>query len=118
MLNNKTYLEYFGLIEELDEQVTETISGGYEVFEIRNKTGYDIPYDYGIDGTVRGDLLTPGGGYIWTMYSGGELTIEFDADVRIDYKKLKKYTLTDGLYEFQNDPSPDNPYDIDLYSVG
>ncbi|MDZ8258552.1 hypothetical protein [Nostoc sp. ChiQUE01b] len=114
MLNNQSYLEYFGLIKELDEQATETISGGYEVFALRNKTEYDIPY--AVNGIRTSDLAS-GADLIYTTYGGG-LTIEFDADVRIDYKKLKKYTLTDGVYEFQNDPSPDNPYDIDLYSVG
>ena len=114
MLTNQSYLEYFGLIEELDEQATETISGGYGVFEIKNKTGYDIPYS--IDGTVTGNLA-PESDRIYTTYSGDGLTIEFDADVRIEYKKFKKYTLTDGVYEFQNDLSTDNPYDINLYSV-
>ncbi|MEH1917927.1 hypothetical protein [Nostoc sp.] len=114
MLTNQSYLEYFGLIEELDEQATETISGGYGVFEIKNKTVYNVPY--AIDGTVTGDPA-PGSDRIWTAYSGNGLTIEFDADVRIDYIKLKKYTLTDGVYEFQNNLNTDNPYDIDLYSV-
>ncbi|MDZ7964186.1 MAG: hypothetical protein RM368_04320 [Nostoc sp. DedSLP03] len=114
MLINQSCLESFSLIEEFDEQAAETIGGGYRVFEIKNKTVYDIPY--AIDGTLTG-TLAPDSDRIWTAYSGDGLTIEFDADVRIDYIKLKKYNLTDGVYEFQNDLSTDNPYDIDLYSV-
>ncbi|MEH1945667.1 MAG: hypothetical protein V7K77_01530 [Nostoc sp.] len=114
MTSNQSCLESFGLIEELDEQATETISGGYGVFEIKNKTVYSVPY--AIDGTTIGDPA-PSSDRIWTTYSGDRLTIEFDADVRTDYIKLKKYTLTDGVYEFQNNLNTDNPYDIDLYSV-
>lgn len=44
--------------------------------------------------------------------------IEFDADVRIDYKQFKQYALGNGkVYEFKNDQSV-NPYSIDLYVVG
>ncbi|MEH2352604.1 hypothetical protein [Nostoc sp.] len=115
MLNNQSYLECFGLIEELDEQATETISGGYEVFEVRNKTGYDIPY--GIDGSVVGNLA-PESSRIYTIYGGGGLTIEFDVDISTDYKQLKKCTLTNGVYEFQYNLSTAYPYDIELYFVG
>ncbi|MBW4455811.1 MAG: hypothetical protein KME55_25655 [Nostoc indistinguendum CM1-VF10] len=114
MLNNQSYLEYFGLIEELNEQATEKISGGYEFFALRNKTGYAIEFTF--EGVPL--IEAPNEVYIYTTYSGGGVTIEFDADIRTDYKQLKKYTLTNGVYEFQNDPSPDNLYDIDLYFVG
>ncbi|MEH2124050.1 hypothetical protein [Nostoc sp.] len=114
MLTNQSCLESFGLIEELDEQATETISGGYGFFEIENKTVCNIPY--AIDG--RTGTLAPASANIWTTYSGDELNIEFDTDVRIDYIKFKKYNLADGgVYEFQNNLNTDNPYDIDLYSV-
>ncbi|MEH2228170.1 MAG: hypothetical protein V7K71_00790 [Nostoc sp.] len=46
-------LESFGLIEEIDEQAAETISGGYKVFEVKNKTVYNIPYT--VDGKTTGD---------------------------------------------------------------
>ncbi|MEH2352603.1 hypothetical protein [Nostoc sp.] len=114
MLTNQSCLESFGLIEELDEQAAETISGGYEVFEVKNKTGYNIPYT--VDGTTTGDP-SPGSDRIWTAYSGG--IIEFDSDGRSGYELYKKYNLADGgVYEFQdNTTTIGNPYDIELYKV-
>ncbi|MEH2290864.1 hypothetical protein [Nostoc sp.] len=114
MLTNQNCLESFGLIEELDEQAAETISGGYEVFEVKNKTGYNIPYT--VDGKTTGDPA-PGSDRIWTAYSGG--IIEFDADGRDGYELYKKYDLADGgVYEFQDDTTTiGNPYDINLYKV-
>jgi hypothetical protein len=115
MLTNQSCLESFGLIEELDEQSAETISGGYEVFQVKNKTGYNIPYT--VDGKQTGDPA-PGSDRIWTAYSGG--IIEFDVDGRNDYNLFKKYNLADGgVYEFQdNKATVGNPYDIELYKVG
>ncbi len=114
MLTNQSCLKSFGLIEELDEQAAETISGGYEVFEVKNKTGYNIPYT--VDGKTTGDP-SPGSDRIWTAYSGG--IIEFDADGRTGYQLYKKYDLVEGgVYEFQDNIKTDgNPYDIDLYRV-
>ncbi|MEH2035795.1 hypothetical protein [Nostoc sp.] len=107
-------LKSFGLIEEIDEQADETISGDYEVSEVKNKTVYNIPYT--VDGKTTGDPA-PGSDRIWTAYSGG--IIEFDADGRDGYELYKKSDLADGgVYEFQdNTTTIGNPYDIELYRV-
>ncbi|MEH2253227.1 hypothetical protein [Nostoc sp.] len=115
MLNNQSYLKDLGLVEELDQEAAETISGGgYEVFEVRNKTGYNVSYT--VDGT-RTNYPQPGSDRIWTAYGGG--IIEFDTDGRNDYKQIQKYNLANGgVYEFQdNKTTVGNPYDIELYRV-
>ncbi|MEH2237648.1 hypothetical protein [Nostoc sp.] len=113
MLNNQNYLQDLGLLEELDEQSAETINGGYEVFTIRNKTGYNI--NFFLDNTSF--TQSPNDANVYTASSGG--IIEFDTDGRNDYKQFQKYDLANGgVYEFQdNKNTPGNPYDIDLYSV-
>ncbi|MEH2247454.1 hypothetical protein [Nostoc sp.] len=116
MSNNQNILEGLGLIEELDEQAGETITGGaQEVFTVTNKTKYDITYF--VDGTSS-KVQKPGQGLVWTTYKGG--IIKFDTDGRKDYVVNKSYNLADGKkYEFQDDKSTaGNPYDINLYSVG
>ncbi|PHM05957.1 hypothetical protein [Nostoc sp. 'Peltigera malacea cyanobiont' DB3992] len=114
MSNNQNILQGLGLVEELDEQAGETITGGAEVFTVRNKTAYYIPYS--VDGTQT-KFPNPGDSAIWTAYSGG--IIKFDKDSRAGYEDYKTYNLADGkVYEFQNNNStPGNPYDIELYSV-
>ncbi|MBN3898647.1 MAG: hypothetical protein V7L14_26690 [Nostoc sp.] len=117
MSNNQSILQDFGLVEELDEQAGETITGGYEVFTITNRTGYNIPYS--IDGTqTRSEFAKPGGSAVWTAYSGG--IIKFDTDGRAGYVQTQSYNLSNGAkYEFQyNTKTPGNPYDINLYKVG
>ena len=112
MLANQSLLPDFGLVEELDEYAAETLSGGYELLTIRNKTVYDITHVlYGAS-----FLMKPNETWIYTGHS--EAIIEFDADIRDDVQEWKKYKLTNGVYEFQDDPSPENPYDIELYWVG
>ncbi|MBD2677673.1 MULTISPECIES: hypothetical protein [Nostoc] len=113
LLNNQSILQNFALVEELDEQSAEIISGGYEVFSIRNKTNYNITHI--LDGTAF--LIQPGEEWIYTAYNGG--IIEFDIDGRNDYNLSKAYNLDEGrIYEFQdNNYTPGNPYDIDLYYV-
>ncbi|MEH2447305.1 MAG: hypothetical protein V7K18_16310 [Nostoc sp.] len=115
MSNNQNILEDFSLLEELDEQAGETITGGYEVFTVTNKTKYNITYL--VDG-VSSKVQKPGQGLIWTAYKGG--IIKFDTDSRDKYVQNKSYNLADGKkYEFQDNKStPGNPYDINLYSVG
>ncbi|BAZ40316.1 hypothetical protein NIES4101_62770 [Calothrix sp. NIES-4101] len=112
MLNNQSVLE-LGLVEEIDEQAAETISGGYEVFTIKNKTNYDITYI--LDG--KSFLHKPNEEWIWTAYSGGKIT--FDTDGRNAYKQDQSYNLSNGrTYEFQNNNyTPGNPWDLDLYTV-
>ncbi|MEH2416310.1 hypothetical protein [Nostoc sp.] len=113
MLNNQSYLQDFGLVEELDEQAGETITGGYEVFTLKNATKYDITYV--VDG--KSWLHKPNETWIWSPNGGGN--IDFDTDSRSDYVQNKSYNLADGgTYEFQdNNYTRGNPYDIDLYTV-
>lgn len=114
MSNNQNILEDFGLLEELDEQAGETITGGYEVFTVTNKTKYDISYF--LDGKLS-KVEKPGQGLVWTTSKGG--IIKFDTDSRDKYVQYKSYNLSDGKkYEFQdNKKTIGNPYDIDLYVV-
>jgi hypothetical protein len=114
LLNNQSILQNFGLVEELDEQAAEIISGGYEVFTIRNKTGYDITHV--LDG--KAFLIKPNESWVYTAYNGG--IIKLDTDGRNDKKEFQSYNLSDGkIYEFQdNKYTRGNPYDIDLYRVG
>ncbi|MHC5728044.1 MAG: hypothetical protein ACYT04_51475 [Nostoc sp.] len=117
MSKNQDILQGLGLVEELDEQAGETITGGYEVFIVTNRTGYNIPYS--VDGTkTLPQFAKPGASSVWTAYGGG--IIKFDADGRAGYVQNKSYNLADGeKYEFQyNYSTPGNPYDIDLYRVG
>lgn len=113
MLNNQNILQNLALVEELDEQAAETISGGYEVFTVKNKTQYNITYV--LDG--KQFLHKPNESWTWTAYSGG--TIKFDEDSRSGYQQDKSYNLANGrTYEFQNNnTTPGNPYDIELYKV-
>lgn len=106
-------LQEFDLVEELNEQAAETISGGYEVFTIRNKTKFNITYT--LDGKKW--LHKPNESWIWTAYKGGK--IKFDADGRNNYNQSQSYNLSNGkVYEFQNNNyTPGNPYDLDLYHV-
>ncbi|MEH2377242.1 hypothetical protein [Nostoc sp.] len=117
MSNNQDILQGFGLVEELDEQAGETITGGYEVFTVTNKTAYNVSYY--IDGRITpAQYAKPGVSAVWTAYSGG--IIKFDTDARAGYTKYKSSDLVNGgKYQFQNNNStPGNPYDIDLYKVG
>ncbi|MBX9257935.1 hypothetical protein H1Q63_29095 [Desmonostoc muscorum CCALA 125] len=111
-LNNQSILHNFGLVEEIDEQAAEIISGGREKFRIANNTQYRITHN--LDGT----LFTIQPGETWdydTPYNG---IIQFDIDGR-DYVTVNQsYNLSNGqIYEFQNNEYTANPYDIDLYQV-
>ncbi|MCW5313755.1 hypothetical protein GTQ43_08035 [Nostoc sp. KVJ3] len=113
LLNNQSILQNFGLVEEIEEQAAEIISGGYEVFKIRNNTGFNI--NHVLDGTAF--LIQPGEEWTYTAYNGG--TIEFDADSRSDNYRPLSYNLDEGqIYEFQdNTYTTGNPYDFDIYRV-
>ncbi|NEO23982.1 hypothetical protein [Moorena sp. SIO4A5] len=102
------------LFVDLNQKDAETISGGYEVFTIRNKTKYNVHYF--VDGKLT-KFPKPGSSSVWTAYKGG--IIKFDIDGRNNYKLWKKYNLANGgVYEFKDNKStPGNPYDIDLYRV-
>ena len=102
------------LFTELNPSEGAAISGGgLEVFTLKNKTKYNITYY--LDGKKW--LHKPGQTWIWSTKKGG--TISFDTDGRSNYKEIQKYNLSDGrVYEFQNNNyTPGNPYDLDLYKV-
>lgn len=113
-LENKNLFSAVNLVEDLDNKAAETISGGYEVFEIKNTLDFDV--NFTLDGYSQ--TQTSGETLIWTAYSGGG--IKFDTDSRAGYKQYKSYNLADGgTYEFQsNNYTRGNPYDIDIYDVG
>lgn len=116
MSNNQNLLQEFDLVEELNEQAAETISGGYEVFTIKNQTKYDV--NYSLDGKqTKSQYVKPNTSSVWTSHKGG--IIEFDIDGRNNYIELKKYNLADGgVYAFRdNKKTKGNPYDIDLYRI-
>lgn len=115
MLQNQTNLQEFDLVEEINEQAAETISGGYEVFTIKNQTKYNIPYS--VDGGKWWGHK-PNHKWIWTAYKGG--TIKFDTDMRKGYVKHKTYNLANGgVYAFRDNKSTKgNPYDVDLHRIG
>ncbi|NEO79656.1 hypothetical protein [Moorena sp. SIO4G3] len=102
------------LFVELNQTDAETISGGYEVFTIKNKTKYNLYY------TVDGKLWKhkPNQTWVWTAYKGG--TIKFDEDIRSGVINYKKYNLANGgVYGFYNNTkTKGNPYDVDLYDIG
>jgi hypothetical protein len=101
------------LLVDLNEEDAETISGGYEVFTVKNKTNYNVGYS--VDN--KSWTHKPNESWIWTAHSGG--TIKFDVDGRADVTHYKSYNLANGgIYEFQDNKSTSgNPYDIELYSV-
>jgi len=112
LVNNQSILQNFGLVEEIDEQAAEIISGGYERFSIKNATRYNITY------IVDGKRITvqPGQGHQWTTNRGGR--IRFDRDAGRPGEQKKEYDLSDGgRYEFKDDRQTAYQYDIDLYKV-
>jgi hypothetical protein len=125
MLVNQNLWSEFGAVEELSEQAAENISGGgifgtpfkqaysQEVFTITNKTDYNITHT--LDGTAF--TILPNESYVYTTHKYG--TESFDTDSRAGYYQQKTYDLSDGaVYEFQNNNNtPGNPYDIDIYRV-
>jgi hypothetical protein len=107
-LNNQSILESFGLVEEIDEQAAEIISGGKE-FIIKNNTSRFIYHR--LDNSYY--LITPGEERKYTSDTG---IIEFDADKRFFYYKPKSMPLDETLkYEFKDNTS--NPYDTNLSPV-
>lgn len=115
MLQNQTNLQEFDLVEEINEQAAETISGGYEVFTIKNQTKFNVSYS--VDG-IRTKRPKPGASSVWTIRTGGR--VKFDTDVRKGVKIMKEYNLANGgLYAFRdNKATKGNPHDIELYRIG
>jgi hypothetical protein len=112
-LNNQSILQNFGLVEQIDEQAAEIISGGNtERFTIRNKTKYDIICL--VDGKQL--PLKPGQETGWQTNQGG--IIIFDRDAGRPGIQEGKNDLSDrGIYEFRDDQSTDYPFDIELVQV-
>lgn len=101
------------LFTNLNAEDAETISGGAEVFTIKNSTNLDVFYT--IDGGVL-QKLGPNGAVARTANNGG--IIRFDADVRNNYQQYKSYNLAHNrVYAFENNNNtPGNPFDYDLYT--
>lgn len=123
MSNIDTMLKITGtnqdLFADLNDKSAETISGGYEVFKIQNRTKYDLVYlldGYNIR-PLLGGLHKSGKDVTWTAYSGG--TIKFDEDMRSGFIQYKTYNLSHGqVYVFrENKKTTGNPHDIDIYHV-
>jgi hypothetical protein len=96
LVNNQSILQNFGLVEEIDEQAAEIISGGAERFSIRNRTNQDIYYT--IDGVVG--VIKPGQSQRFRTEMGGQ--IRFDKDIRENRVRTRGYNLSDGkTYEFR-----------------
>jgi len=111
LLNNQNILENFGLVEEIDEQAAEIISGGKK-FTIANNTSNDVYYT--LDGAVW--YIAPGKTQNFDTDYGG--TIGFDKDIRPDDITVgRKYLEDCQKYEFRPDSSCGNPYNIDLYEI-
>ncbi|MBS9385640.1 hypothetical protein VB638_15530 [Dolichospermum sp. UHCC 0684] len=116
LLNNQSILQNFGLVQEIDEQAAEIISGGYERFTIKNETEGNIYYY--VDGTrTKREFAKPGTSSVWTTFGKG--TIKFDTDERDDVINWKEYNLDSGrVYAFRENKSTSDPFDIELYAVG
>jgi hypothetical protein len=113
MSNNQTILQNLALVEEIDEQAAQTVSGGLERFTIRNETNVRIPY--AVDGK---QTTRPYGGSAsdWTTGKGG--TISFDYDFGRSGVQSRKYNLSDGrIYAFRYDTRTGYENDIELYDI-
>lgn len=101
------------LFMDLNEKDSETVSGGHEVFTIKNTTNYTISFI--LDGTLF--TQRPNESFIYTAFAGGNILL--DTDGRSWHTQLKSYNLDEGeLYEFQdNNSTRGNPWDLDLYRV-
>ena len=110
LLNNQSILQNFGLVEEIDEQAAEIISGGYETFTIKNSTNNRISYTVdGVQYTIR-----PGQEQTIGTNLGGK--IRFDSDSTNETVNLKGYDLSDsGKYEFLPDSNIERTATFNLY---
>lgn len=110
-LNNQSILQNFGLVEEIDEQTAEIISGGKsKKFTIKNNTTNAI--DYTID-DVKWNIAPGGTNNIYTDYRG---KVSFDKDTRANEINVGRESLKDGQnYEFKLDAG--NPDIINLSKI-
>ncbi|MEH1823977.1 MAG: hypothetical protein V7L22_01190 [Nostoc sp.] len=101
LVNNQNILQNFGLVEEIDEQSAEIISGGKK-FTIVNNTPKDIYYT--MDDAV--EVINPGQTQSFDTDFGG--TIGFDKDIRQENIIVGRKILKDGrTYQFKPDASGD-----------
>ncbi|MDB9436385.1 hypothetical protein PN450_06100 [Dolichospermum lemmermannii CS-548] len=108
LLNNQSILQNFGLVEEIDEQAAEIISGGKK-FTVKNNTNRFIYHR--LDNSYY--LIIPGQERKYTSDTG---IIEFDADERFFHYQPKSMPLDETVkYEFKDDTS--NPYDTNIVPV-
>ncbi|MFN6461498.1 MAG: hypothetical protein RMZ41_006570 [Nostoc sp. DedVER02] len=98
LLNNQSILQNFALVEELDEQAAEIISGGTNKskrFTIKNNTNVGILYT--LDGVVW--YIDPGKTQNFNTKYDGKMS--FDKDIREPEINVQKESLKDGkAYQF------------------
>ncbi|WP_242039633.1 hypothetical protein [Anabaena sphaerica] len=113
LVNNQNILENFGLVEEIDEQAAEIISGGSVT--IRNRIGRFVLYR--LDGSTNTMRLEPGQEI--NLPADGGRRIEFDMYAGSPNLLIyRPYTLSNGqTYEFQSNSDTARPDDIDMYPV-
>jgi hypothetical protein len=112
-LNNQSILQNFALVEEINEQAAEVISGGSVT--IRNTIGRFVLYR--LDGSTQTNRLEPGQEINLPANDGRR--IEFDMYAESPTLLLyRPYTLADGQrYEFQSNNDTARRDDIDIYPV-
>ena len=109
LLSNQSILENIALVEEIDEQAAEIISGRGDTFTVKNKTSGFISHR--LDSSYY--LMSPGEE---RKYAGNPGMIEFDTDTRPFNFKPKSQLLVNGkTYEFRDDMKTPESYDIDLF---
>ena len=114
LLNNQSILQNFGLVEEIDEQAAEIISGG--CVTLRNTIDRFVLYR--LDGSTDIMSLEPGQEI---HLEGNNVVRNIDFDMYAGSPSLLSYVpdhLCDGqTYEFRRNFSTAHPDDIDMYPV-
>ena len=115
LLNNQSILQNFGLVEEIDEQAAEIISGGSVT--IRNRIDRFVLYR--LDGSTNTVRLEPGQEITLPVNNCNGGRIDFDMYAASPNLLLyKPYTMADGQrYEFQRNSDTARCDDIDMYPV-
>ncbi|MDB9436387.1 hypothetical protein PN450_06110 [Dolichospermum lemmermannii CS-548] len=106
LLNNQSILQSFGLVEEIDEQSAEVISGG-KMFTIVNNTSNNVGYS--LDDVPM--LIQPGNQQNFDTEFGG--VIVFDKDINPNAINVKRKELKDGkTYQFITKAADPNMIEI------
>ncbi|MBD2609281.1 hypothetical protein H6G81_33450 [Scytonema hofmannii FACHB-248] len=114
LLNNQSILQYFALVEEIDEQAAEIISGGGNIESFKIINGTQQPIYYTVDGVEA--VIQPGQEQDCSTNLGGK--IRFDRDIRDNKIGPRGYNLEDGkAYAFLADYKTSSTDDINLYQV-